>query len=420
MKYILFLLFFVSSSLAMDTPIIIGGNNGPSNSAARYIAPIGYQGAWSATETDRRLVIPTAGTIYNLQVTDSSSSTGNYAYTLYKNGSSTSLTCNDSGAGCIDTTHMISVSPGDTISLECVPNSPDALYTNWQGTLMFNSATSGEGLIMGATPGAIVYGAPIKYFPIQSVSAGNATQNLTSSVMPTGGVIDHLYVDLSSDVGGGEVQVFVYKNGVTTLLGVDIIGAATAWSDLVNSVSVSAGDTISIFTNQLDGPNAPQFRWGVRWLPTTDGESVQLYGSVSLGTSSSTQYQGVSDGVSGTINSTESNRYQYTQAATVKKLYADIVTAVGVGNSVAFTVMAKQTPSALTCTISGGSATTCNDTSNSYSAAFGDKIDMKLVKSAGMPAGDGVHTGIVTFITPPTPTSVPAGASNRLLVGIGQ
>lgn len=419
MKYLLALLCFVSSAFAMDTPIIFGGNAGPSNSTTQYLAPSGLA-AWTGTEASRRLVIPTAGTIYNLKVTDSGSKTGKYVYTLYKNGSPTSLTCDDSAADCKDLVHTVSVTPGDTISLECVPTSPDALFTTWSGTLMFNSTTSAESLIMGTSSGNIAFG----YYPIQSTSTGNVTVANTQAVMPTSGTIDHLYIDVQNPPGnpgdGFSWSVSIIKNGGGTVLGATVTDNATSASDLTHSISFAAGDLIAIAVLPVDTPASTPIRWAVRWRPDTDGESVQLFASTSLGTSSSTQYQVVSGGIPGGVNATEDNRAQMMQSSTVQKLYTNIVTAVGVGNTITMTVMAKKTPSAVTCPISGGSSTTCNDTTRSYSATLGDQIDMKLVKSAGMPANDAIGAGLVTFITPPTPTATPAGgASNRMLVGIG-
>lgn len=396
----------------MDTPIIFGGNGSlPSSSVTNYTQMSGMPN-WTTSESTSRNVIPVAGRITNLYIKLSgSNSTGDYTFTVYKNGSPTSMTCavSTGPTTCNDTTHPFSVSPGDTISLQSTPHSPDALLTYMMGSIMFNSDTSGDGVILGAVAGNIVYGAPAKYFPVQSLSTGNTTEANTTSVIPTSGTIDHLYVDMSGDVGGGEVPFFLYKNGVTTLLGVDIIGSSTAWSELTQSVSVVAGDLISISTGNLDGPNSVNFRWGFRWRPAIDGESIQLFSSTSLGTSSSTQYQVASGGIPGGITAAEDNRGQLMQAATVQKWYVAIATAVGAAHTVDLTVMAKKTPSAITCQIAGSSATTCNDTTHNYSAAVGDQIDIKLVKSASIPANDAVHTGLVTFITPPTatPTNTP-------------
>lgn len=398
----------------MDTPIIFGGNGSiPSSSTTQYTQVSGMPN-WITTEASARTVIPVSGTIKNLYIKLSgSNTTGDYTFTVYKNGSPTSMTCavTTGPATCNDTTHPFTVSPGDTISLQNAPHSPDALLTWMMGSILFNSDTSGEGVILGAVSGNIVYGAPNKFFPIQSLSTGNATEANTASVVPTSGTIDHLYVDLSADVGGGETPLWLYKNGVQTALGVDIIGSPTQWSNLSDTVSVVAGDLISIIITNLDGPTAVNFRWGFRWRPDIDGESIQLFSSTSLGTSSSTQYQVLSGGIPGGITAAEDNRGQLMQAATIQKWYVSVATAVGVGKTMDATIMAKKTPSAVTCQIAGGAATTCNDTTHSYSASVGDQIDVKLVKSAGMPANDAIHTGVVTFITPPTPTNtaIPGG-----------
>jgi hypothetical protein len=403
--------FFLASQLSaatpsglMSTPLIFGANNQVSAANTQYIIPQSYGGttAWSLTETEKRLVMPISGTLKNLYIRlNSTNTTGNYTFTVFKNGSATGITCavGTTLATCNDTVHTVAIAAGDTISLESDPNSPDLLTTYFQNSLLFTGSSAGESLILGATSSTLTATTPF-YFPVQAVSIGSNSAANTQAAMPTSGVIDHLYIDADNSAGSGTVTVTLLKNGSSTALTATLTDPNTTATDLANSVSFSAGDLVGIEVTQTGTVDPINLRWGVRFLPTTNGESVQLFGSTALGTSSSTQYQGVAGGVTGTINATETNREQLMQASTVRSMYLDIVSALGGGVSVAFTVRKNTADTAITATISGAAQTTANDTVNSVAYSAGDRIAMKLVKSAGIIAGNGVHTGVVTYIAP--------------------
>jgi len=388
----------------MSTPVLFGGAGQGAGGAAStlYSQPQGYTNTWSATETAKQVVVPVDGTISKLYIRQNGATTsGEYIYTLRLNGAATALTCTCTvgNATCNDTTHSFAVVAGDLLSLESDPNNtPDLLVGNLYGTVMF-SAPEKESLVMGAVNGNITSGAT-RYFPIQSISNGNATENLASGVIPTGGELSDLYVDLDGDPSIGQYDIELFKNGAASGLKVTVAAGNTTGSDTGTDITVAAGDLVSIEIQQSVGVTIRNIRWGMRWKPTTNGESIQVGGAVSLGTSSSTQYIPVADGVSGTANNTETARMQLIQACDVRNLYIGVVTAVGSGNSVAFTARKNAADTALTATISGAAQTTNSDLVNSVTFAAGDRIGMKMVKSAGMPAGDGVHTGVVTYVTP--------------------
>lgn len=66
-------------------------------------------------------------------------------------------------------------------------------------------------------------------------------------------------------------------------------------------------------------------------------------------------------------------------AATISNLHVQISSALGIGNSAAFTWRDAGSSTTSTCTISGGSATSCSDTTHSFNAAAGDLLDMQVV-----------------------------------------
>ena len=68
-------------------------------------------------------------------------------------------------------------------------------------------------------------------------------------------------------------------------------------------------------------------------------------------------------------------------AAAISNLYVSISSAPGTGNSVAFTYRDAGSSTALTCIISGATATTCNDTADSFTPTVGDALSVQVVTS---------------------------------------
>ncbi len=73
-------------------------------------------------------------------------------------------------------------------------------------------------------------------------------------------------------------------------------------------------------------------------------------------------------------------------AATVSNFYVDVSAAPGLGNSLTFTWRRNSSDTSITCTISGASATSCNDTTHSVNVVANDTLTIKLVTS-GVIAG---------------------------------
>jgi hypothetical protein len=83
----------------------------------------------------------------------------------------------------------------------------------------------------------------------------------------------------------------------------------------------------------------------------------------------------------GALLSTIETRVQIPVAAahSFTKMYCTISAASGVGDSHTLTLRVGAADSTPTCTISGASATACNDTVHTYSGSAGDLIDVKDV-----------------------------------------
>ena len=106
------------------------------------------------------------------------------------------------------------------------------------------------------------------------------------------------------------------------------------------------------------------------------GGGIVTYSGAAL-TPSGTLYFPIGGG--GASSATETNvDIEAPAAATVSNFYIQLSAVPGTGNSIAFTWRKNAAATALTCTI-GAAATTCNDTTHTFSAAQGDLVDIQAV-----------------------------------------
>jgi hypothetical protein len=111
---------------------------------------------------------------------------------------------------------------------------------------------------------------------------------------------------------------------------------------------------------------------------------IVVYSAASL-TLTGTQYIPIGGG--GLPSSTETNvDTSAPSAATVTNMDVQMSSAPGVGNNIVFTWRKNAVSQPLTCTITGGSATSCNDSTHSFLVAQGDLLTIQLV-STGVIAG---------------------------------
>ncbi len=107
------------------------------------------------------------------------------------------------------------------------------------------------------------------------------------------------------------------------------------------------------------------------------GAGIVTYSGPSL-TFSGTQYFPIGGGA--TASTTETNvDIDSPAAVTIQNMTVQMSAAPGVGNSVVYTWRKNAAGTALTCTISGASATSCSDTTHNFSTAALDLLDIQAV-----------------------------------------
>jgi len=110
------------------TPAILSGFCNSSNLTTAYMMGLGAgDGCTSLTgSSNTGLPVPSAGTLQNLRVL---TATQGAIVTVYVNGNPSPLTCTVAGTGpapgskCSDTSHTVSVSAGDLVTVQAVTTS---------------------------------------------------------------------------------------------------------------------------------------------------------------------------------------------------------------------------------------------------------------------------------------------------------
>lgn len=107
------------------------------------------------------------------------------------------------------------------------------------------------------------------------------------------------------------------------------------------------------------------------------GGGVVTYSGPTLSILSGTSFCPIGGG--GACSATETNvDIDSPATATVAKMFVQLSIPLGAGNSVAVTWRANASSQTVTCTISGASATSCNDTTHSFTATTADLLAYQL------------------------------------------
>lgn len=254
-----------TSTTAGESPLF-GGSTATAISATTYL-PFG-SGLNAATEAVAQSICATAGVIDKLYVNlgTAPGGGGSWTYTLFKNGSSTGLTCaisgsntaaNDTNAG-----HAVTIAAGDRISIEAAAtSSPTAgivtFGVRWVPTI------AGEGLmfaVWGSSPTVNVD----RFNNARGNAASQATESNTYNIVPFACTIKKQYLHVGTGPGGvvRTRSVWLRQGTVggsqadTTLTSV-VTDTATDANDTTHTVSGAVGDLLDIRTNSTISATIP-------------------------------------------------------------------------------------------------------------------------------------------------------------------
>lgn len=426
LSLLLCLIPYASYADGMTSQINGNGTNLATGSTAYLCVAAGRNRAWITTENQTSCVSPVAGTLRNLYVKLSGASgTGSREFTLMVNGSPSTLTTTiTNGTTNNDTTHSVSISANDTVSLRQVTTGTlNAVEVAW--VMEFSAGNANEFPIFATSATTTVAGGATRFLNLQGDGAYSTTESGVQQIIPTAGALSRLFVQTSAAPSSGQNIAFVVMvNGSPSILTTTVSDLATSNSDTVNSVSVNAGDKVSIRAIASASAATTRFRGGVKFAPTIDGETPGL-SIVSGQTQNTTTFSPFSGG--SFQSSTENKSQQLVLAGTLKKLYVGASANIGgAGQTFTSTAMINGVGSALTCQIASGAAT-CNDTSNFPALVTGDLVDIRTVASATTGSVTAALGSVILMTQPtatptvtPTPTATPvANGGNRLLKGVG-
>ena len=379
-------------------------NDPPSASDTEYNSLQGFT-FFSTIESDYEALIPTAGTISKLRIKLASAPGAgkSLTFTLRKNGVDQTLTVTiaDTAISGNDTIHEVSVAAGDKVCIKCTPSgTPTTSAIMW--TALFEGTTSKESIQL-IRPYYAVSNIDTRYFCIgRGINIYSTTENIRISVIPTGGNLKKLYVELASapDPGGSDGYIITLrKNGLSQALTVTITGDNTTGNDTANSVAVSAGDTICLKVTPTGTPAAePKINYGLVFEATTDGESPVLNGSTNNLDAATTEYNLLAPYYSFAWTATEADVKCSAQECILKNFYVKLDDSPGTDKSYTFTLRKNGADTALTCTVADA-ATTANDTIYDVTISDDDELNVKVVPTGTPTVRDALCWSFVCYVT---------------------
>lgn len=212
-----------------------------------------------------------------------------------------------------------------------------------------------------------------------NVETWDATEANRYQLIPTGGKLSKLWVDVATAPGAATSITFtlMYDGSPSTLTAV-VSGVATTGSDGVHEVTVAAGHYVSIqATTSAGAPTYSITRMTLMFTGDTSGESILLSHLYAYKTTLNC-FQPVGGYSSYGEDAVDEYKIMGLVAATstgtngLKKLYVKLSAASGAGGYV-ITARRNQANSALTCTVTHP-ATTGNDTVHTVNFAAGDRL----------------------------------------------
>lgn len=413
----------------MKTPIFsLMTTGGPSTTATNFASLSGASNnTYQTTAANRCSRVPRAGTISRLFVYAQTALTqGSYTITLQKatpsdtttalSFSDTTITLTLDSAGQAqansDLVHTVTAAAGDVFSLKFVPSGGTAPSNIGMVafSLQFESDETDKGLIMAGHRSGSVAG----FMAFGSYSGSGAAQADCNASMPTAGVIDRMYVGVSSAPGAGLSRTFtVLKNGSATALTVTIADTNLRGSITGQNVSFAENDVVVIEETVSGAIAAAQVSVALDWDPTTSDEAVQFATATSAPSNAAANYY---TGCGTGLSSTEASQLVVAPCDfTAKKLHAVIATAPGSGKSRVFALRQNGASQALTTTLSDAEVAD-NDNTNTVSITSADRIGVVTTPS-GTPTA--TATSSVSWVAVVAAAAAAAPRNGLLLRGVG-
>jgi hypothetical protein len=235
---------------------------------------------------------------------------------------------------------------------------------------------------------------------------GNRTHNPTwyRSLVPIAGTAGRLRIKLDVMPGVGKSYQFNFQLNGVTQFSVTISGTATTGFS-ASTFACAAADYLTVVAVPSGTPAAAYAYWCWTWEPTTaDKTMVCGYTDIGQLPGSGTRYLAFSGADAGPQTVAAYARLYMPIAGVFSNFHVLLSAAPGVGaNARVFTWQKNGSNQTLTVTI-GGLNTTGSDTSNSFSVAAGDYVNLRATSPGRDAAPAACFSSIAAVFTPTIPT----------------
>ncbi len=375
-------------------------NYAATHGSTNYAAPCGWGTAPDDTIAEARQYIPVAGTLKNFRVELSTAPNEGVGQTwsiyLRASGGSFLEIILSSGTTGVDT-DTINVGAGEYVYVDIRFSSGDlnpASSTDIRWTADFEASNAGA--IIGNVRSGLSTSAD-RWLGLQgrTTVATGADDSASSVIIPANGTISKLTAACSG-ITGGSFTLTVQQNGSPTALTVEVSADDSVVEDSINSVSVSAGDTVSIKASPVNSPTGTVLvAWGVKWVPTTSNEAPMMLIANGVNTASA-EFAGFAGRQNAVAD--ESDVAALLPAGTLKKFYAVLVTAPSAGKSWTDAISIDGSPSALSLSIADA-ATSNSDTSTTVAVTAGQEASISITP-VSTPTSSNSHKFSFVYVQP--------------------
>lgn len=225
-------------------------------SATRYMALSGRLQTLLATESEAQLKAPVAGTWSNLRLYVTAARATATTVRSRKNAANGNQLLSITGTGAFeDTSNSDTVAVGDNLSVSLVTGSGVDTLTFVNASSTFAPSTARAAVvacqIMASTTAAA--GAN-RFNPVLGRFSVNSTEATLQAPAPFAGTASYLTYSLSANASTVTSNITLRRAGADTAVTIAITAGATGlFSDTSNSVSVAAGDLLSVKISDHDG-----------------------------------------------------------------------------------------------------------------------------------------------------------------------
>jgi len=235
------------------------------------------------------------------------------------------------------------------------------------------------------------------YNGVMGGTTWNVTENTVYQVVPTTGTFSNLRIRASGNIAGGATKTFtLVKNGTPGALSAVMAAGTSTASDLANSMTFAAGDTISLKATETGVPGALAYSWSVVWTSSIAGESILMWGA-GIANNGANYYTALGgDGVSVTTEAYSSAPIP--TAGTFKKLYVQMAADPGTAPDNYRYYLRKNTANTSLTTNIVADATIGNDTTNTVAVVAGDTVSIAC-NFENTPAIITTHGGGIVFVS---------------------